>query len=189
MSRAFNQPLLESRTSLGLLRDWHYWNSLVGFATPHDVYYEEGETNRNLVEVEMRRRKLEIPGWRLRSRRERMRQCKLAITRERKRIKPPPYHSRPSRRSFLPRLAASVALVPLAQTPISVVSKVFKFIPPAEAAATSAQTTVANIMHYGAKALGRSAPASNYYTSLEALQADYPMATALTNEMDWQPSH
>src|SRR5207302_1399995 len=35
------------------------------------------------------------------------------------------------------------------------------------------------------KALGRSAPASDYYTSLTALQAEYPMATALTNEMDW----
>jgi len=184
MSHVYNEPSLASRTSIGLLRDWHYWNTLVGFATLHDIHHKEGAKNRDRIEVEMRRRKLEIPDGRLRSHRERMRQRQLAITRERKRIKRPPPRSHPSRRSFLTGLAASVAPVPVGQTSVNLLSNVFAFVPPVEAA-ISAQTTVANITHYGAKALGRSAPASNYYTSLAALRADYPMATALTNEMDW----
>jgi hypothetical protein len=38
-------PLL-LRTPIGLLRDWHYWNSFVGFASLHDIHYEEGVSNR-----------------------------------------------------------------------------------------------------------------------------------------------
>src|ERR1700738_4372 len=89
----------------------------------------------------------------------------------------------PSRRSLLTSLAASFSLVSAKPRSVDLIPNAFAFIPSAEAAST--RTTTVNIMDCGAKALGKSAPASNYYTSLSKLRSDYPMATALTNEMDW----
>src|SRR5207249_669662 len=42
-----------------------------------------------------------------------------------------------------------------------------------------------NIKSYGAIGDGSSHPLSTRYATLAAAQADYPVATALTNEIDW----
>lgn len=52
-------------------------------------------------------------------------------------------------------------------------------------AAAQIRAPFLNVLSYGAVGNGKSNPAANIYTTLDALQQKYPFATALSNEMDW----